>query len=162
MVSEWRLRSRRKLVVADANFSPVRIGGGADTKILIHESPDYCFPTPGLSNSMRLYEFASSKLFDLPAPPIYTAAERKLYRPKPQRVSISAFAPTRSSAVRLAMLKQSWQQWRARDRNKKNLRPRHNHWCYEMMSGLKDLYLLAVKKYNIAAVITTHFATHHF
>ena len=61
---------------------------------------------------MRLKEFApvqQDPVFRLPAPPSYATAERKLYQPEPQRVAISAFAPTLPSAVRLALLKRAWQ-----------------------------------------------------
>jgi hypothetical protein len=57
---------------------------------------------------MRLREFAPTNyepLFRLPAPPNYSAAERKLYPREPIRAEISAFAPTLASAVRLALLK---------------------------------------------------------
>lgn len=70
---------------------------------------------------MRLHEFATLKrepLFNLPAPPNYAAAERELYRPAPMRAEITAFAPTRASAVRLALFKRAWQQWRARGGDK--------------------------------------------
>lgn len=67
-----------------------------------------------LSKRMRYHEFSSHNLFRLPAPPTYATAERELYRPEPLRVEITAFAPTLASAVRLALLKRAWQQWRAR------------------------------------------------
>ena len=68
---------------------------------------------------MRLREFAplqQDPVFRLPAPPNYSAAERKLYPREPMRAEITAFAPTRASAVRLALFKRAWQQWRARRR----------------------------------------------
>jgi hypothetical protein len=65
---------------------------------------------------MRYREFSSQNLFDLPAPSCYDQAERELYQPEPMRVEITAFAPTRASAVRLALFKRAWQQWRERHR----------------------------------------------
>ena len=66
---------------------------------------------------MRLHEFAPQQrepLLDLPVPPDYAPTKHMLYSPTSPRAEITALAPTRSSAVRLALLKCAWQKWRAR------------------------------------------------